>query len=433
MAALREAMLKYENAALNCALDSGFFVDALMRIARALNDEAGALAGEIVLSLAERMRTALARREAPPEEVVDEAFPGPTGRAESNAMTDARLRRLLLIGALGVWAAFFCSFFLMEIVDGRLWWKSLSDYGGQSVIGALWFIASGRLLQKVTAYRVLMRCFIFFVVCVVGICVCAISLFLSFAFRGDLAWPPLYRWVVGFELDFVAPIFIGWAAVYFLLDARRREVARLNAAAEIREAALKARNAMLRQQVNPHFLFNALNALYALVLDRQFERAREMIAAVRRFLVRAGDPGQGELVALSSELAIQNAYLEIERVRFGDRLRVEQRIEAGVAAAKVPYLILQPLVENAVKYAVARTDRPVAIEIRARRAGKELWLAVADTGAPEAAPRPPGLGVGLRNVEARLTSLYGEAARLACRPLEPAGFLAEVRVPLKHD
>jgi LytS/YehU family sensor histidine kinase len=115
---------------------------------------------------------------------------------------------------------------------------------------------------------------------------------------------------------------------------------------------------------------------------------------------------------------------------FGERLRVERRIEAEVAAAKVPHLILQPLVENAVKYAVARTDRPVAVEIRARRAGRELVLEVADTGAPEAAPRPPGLGVGLRNVEARLKSLYGDAGRLACRSLDPTGFLAEVRLPL---
>jgi hypothetical protein len=375
------------------------------------------------------MRAALAPRESAPEPI-DEAFVGSVGRAESGEMTDASLRRLLLIGAFGVWACFFLAVFVMDVVDGRRWWKSLSDYGGQAVVGALWFVIGGRLLQQAAIHRVQVLYSVVFGTSVLGVCACAVALFASFALRGDLAWPPLAGWIFGFELNSVAPLFIGWAAMYLLVDARRREIARLKAAAEIREAALSARNAMLRLQVNPHFLFNTLNALYVLILDRQFERARGMIAAVRRFLDRAGVPASGELVALSSELATQEAYLEIERVRFGDRLRVERRIDAEVAGARVPHLILQPLVENAVKYAVARTERPVAVEIRARRAAHELVLEVADTGAPEVAPQPPGLGVGLRNVEARLKSLYGGAAGLACRPLEPAGFLAEVRLPL---
>jgi two-component sensor histidine kinase len=378
------------------------------------------------------MRAALAPREAPLE-CIDEALPGPIRYAESGEMTDASLRRLLSIGALGVWAAFFFAGFMMDTVDGRHWWKSLCDYGGQAIVGAIWFVVGARLLQRAAISRVQMLYLVVFGLCVLGICTCGISLFASFALRGDsgcCGWPYLTGWICGFELNSVAPLFIGWAAMYLLIDARRREIARLNAAAEIREGALNARNAMLRLQVNPHFLFNTLNALYALILDRQFGRAREMIAAVRRFLDRAGDPASGELVALSRELATQDAYLEIERVRFGDRLRFEQRIDAEVAGAMVPHLILQPLVENAVKYAVARTERPVAVEIRARRAGEELVLEVADTGAPEVAPKPPGLGVGLHNVEARLRSLYGEAARLACRPLEPTGFLAEVRLPL---
>jgi LytS/YehU family sensor histidine kinase len=104
-------------------------------------------------------------------------------------------------------------------------------------------------------------------------------------------------------------------------------------------------------------------------------------------------------------------------------------VDGEVAAAQVPHLILQPLVENAVKYSLARTSEPVLVEIRAGREGDELVLQVRDSGAPGGAPRPQGLGVGLKIVEGRLKTLYGSAGRLACEQLAPQGFLAEVRVP----
>jgi LytS/YehU family sensor histidine kinase len=243
-------------------------------------------------------------------------------------------------------------------------------------------------------------------------------------------WAHPWSDVVSFESTLIAPAFLAWTAAYFLVDGRRRELARLRATADIREAALKARNALLRQQINPHFLFNALNALYTLILDGERERALGVIGAIQRFVERALDSAHGELVPLSSELAAQDAYLDIERARFGARLLVEHSVAVEVEAARVPHLILQPLVENAVKFGVARTDAPVRVEITAARSGDELVLQVKDSGALQAGPRPPGLGVGLTNVEGRLRSLYGDAGRLACRPLDPAGFLAEVRMPL---
>jgi LytS/YehU family sensor histidine kinase len=266
------------------------------------------------------------------------------------------------------------------------------------------------------------------ILCLVGLLGATAVLGLSGAAAG--LGVKFVRRVAVFETACIVPAFLAWTSAYFLVDGRRRELARLRATADIREASFKARNALLRQQINPHFLFNALNALYTLILDSDRERALGVIGAIQRFVERALDPAHGELVPLSSELAIQDAYLDIERARFGARLLVEQRVAAEVEAARVPHLILQPLVENAVKYGVARTESPVTVEITAARAGEELVLQVKDSGAVDADARPPGLGVGLKNVEGRLRSLYGDAGRLACSPLDPAGFLAEVRVPL---
>jgi LytS/YehU family sensor histidine kinase len=257
------------------------------------------------------------------------------------------------------------------------------------------------------------------------------ALFLSFWAVGLLNVAYTVSTIPGLEFYYMAPAFFGWTAAYFVLDARRREIVHLRGEAEIREAALTARNAVLRQQINPHFLFNALNALYVLILDRELERAKGMVVAVRRFVDRAADPARADLVDLSSELATQDAYLEIERMRFGERLRVRTRLEGEVGAAKVPHLILQPLVENAVKHGLAQTSEPVLVEIRAARDGGELVLQVRDTGVSQPS-LPSGRGSGLRNVEARLRSVYGPSARLTCERLDPDGFLAEVRVPLNH-
>lgn len=229
---------------------------------------------------------------------------------------------------------------------------------------------------------------------------------------------------------YLIPSYACWCSTCFIFESYRREAARIHALHQIRESALKARNALLRQQINPHFLFNALNALYTLIALREREKAQGVIAAIIRFVNRIAPEGQ-DMVPLSQELELQDAYLEIEQVRFGERLKVERRVAEGVEQAQVPFLILQPLVENAVKHSLARTSETVRLEILADRAGEELVLTVKDSGAAATAgPPPPGLGVGLKNVEERLKALYGAAGRFTTRKLEPQGFVAEVRLPL---
>jgi signal transduction histidine kinase len=191
----------------------------------------------------------------------------------------------------------------------------------------------------------------------------------------------------------------------------------------------EARLAALRFQLNPHFLFNTLNAISTLSAEAGAQQAEQMISRLSVFLRASLDTEPTELVQLSAELDMVEAYLAIEAVRFGDRLDVRYACEAGLTDALVPSFILQPLIENAVKYAVATTPTTVTITISATFSGATLLLAVEDTGPPHAGPTAPGTGVGLRNVAARLETLYGAAGSLEAAPHD-GGFRASLRMPL---
>jgi two-component sensor histidine kinase len=432
IAAVREGLLRDENEALVYALNPELVERALMRIGKTIDQRDHAAAGAMVVAFAEQMRETLRRprdgggaeRAESEETVVSEAV------ESVDLANPMNLRRWALVawaGLLGV------VFWMARSASHGAPGTFIAEYGPQPLVGALWCLLMQRHLDR-RAGGPLKRLYAqAALLCFAGLAVSSTGLVLSFWAVGRLEAAYTVSTIPGLEFSYMAPAFFAWATAYFILDARRREILRLRGEAEMREAALTARNAMLRQQINPHFLFNALNALYALLLDRELERARGMVAAVRRFLDRAGDPARGDFVDLSSELATQDAYLEIERLRFGDRLQVRTSFDGEIGAAQVPHLILQPLVENAVKHGLARTSEPVLVEIRAAREGGELVLQVRDSGASEMRPRASGLGVGLGNVEARLRGVYGPAARLACERLDPRGFLAEVRLPLKHD
>jgi hypothetical protein len=440
-AAIREEMLSIDNRALSYTIDACFLPEALDRAEDAINKGKGNLATDSVLLMAEHLRCALEGQGAPGRLEIEKTQAGPPTScfwsmdmsSDFKALEEKIARnigRSFFVWSFAAWAVFFIALALVDGAIDKGFGHLMNYYFPQFILGIVLCIAMSWRISNKELPNISHRYLELLVFVAVGLFVSSFAFAISLAARG-VTGPALWRcWLPSLEISYAVPMYLGLTAAFFLADANRREIVRLRATAEIREAALNARNAMLRQQLNPHFLFNALNALYTLILDRQFEQARAMIAAVKRFLDRASDPGHGELVALASELETQDAYLEIERARFGDRLQIERHVGPGLAEAKVPHLILQPLVENAVKYGVSRTDRPVAVEISAERAGAELVLQVRDSGAPEPAPRPPGLGLGLKNVEDRLRSLYGEAGRLACRRLDPTGFLAEVRMPL---
>ena len=226
-------------------------------------------------------------------------------------------------------------------------------------------------------------------------------------------------------------LLLAWAALYFSLANAEQARAAERREGEYRRAAKASELRSLRYQVNPHFLFNTLNSLSALVMTGKTQAAEQMIQTLSTFYRRslAGDP-TGD-VALDQEIALQRLYLEIEAVRFPERLRTRFDIPAALADARMPGMILQPLIENSVKYAVSATTRPVTLTVAAREEYGCLVIEVADDG-PVAKEAKPGFGIGLANVRDRLAARYGDSAQIISGPLEGGGWRSQIRLPLEH-
>jgi LytS/YehU family sensor histidine kinase len=199
----------------------------------------------------------------------------------------------------------------------------------------------------------------------------------------------------------------------------------------LRAAAQSAELRALRYQVNPHFLFNTLNSISSLVMTDRRGDAEGMILNLSNFFRTSltGEPTAD--VRLAEEVATQRLYLEIEAVRFPERLRSVFDIAPAAERACVPGLLLQPLIENAIKYGVAPARRPVELRIAARVAGDRLTLTVEDDG--EGAAASKGTGLGLRNVRERLAARYGDAATLTAGARDTGGFLVTLDLPLVRD
>ncbi|TLU70537.1 sensor histidine kinase [Lichenicoccus roseus] len=218
-------------------------------------------------------------------------------------------------------------------------------------------------------------------------------------------------------------LFAAWATLTNAFDSAMREA---DARGDAREAELRA----LRYQLEPHFMFNALNTISALVMAERPAEAERTIAALAEFMRETLATDATADVALERELRLQEIYLAIERVRFGDRLRVDVRPLGATRVALVPPLILQPVIENAVRHAVARVARPVTVSLWAFRKGDVLHLHVEDDG-PGAAPDVAGTGVGLRNVAGRLAARFGGRAWCVYGARPGGGFQVEIALPFR--
>jgi two-component system LytT family sensor kinase len=224
-----------------------------------------------------------------------------------------------------------------------------------------------------------------------------------------------------------------WSGLYFgikyyeTLQREREEV--LKASALAQEAQVK----MLRYQLNPHFLFNTLNAISTLVLDGQGKVANQAIGRLSEFLRYTLDQDPMKKVTLRQEMEALNLYLGIEQLRFGDRLRLEYEIDEAAYSGLVPSLILQPLVENSLKYAIAPREEGGRLRIIAQLDGANLKLAVADDGPglPVGVELGEGRGVGFRNTRERLAALYGDHQKLAVRFARP-GLRLEITLPFER-
>ncbi len=226
--------------------------------------------------------------------------------------------------------------------------------------------------------------------------------------------------------------FVAWAVLYVALSYAGKVRHAERSTAEYRAAAQAAQLRALRYQINPHFLFNTLNSLSTLVLRQRTDDAERMITSLATFFRTSLTDDPADDVALGDEVRLQRLYLDIEKIRFPDRLLVDCDVPAELEGARVPGLILQPLVENAIKYGIARTPRPVTVSIRARAENGSLCLTVDDDG-DDASDAPPGHGVGLRNVSDRLTARFDGAAACRYGPNPAGGFRVELTMPLLNN
>ncbi len=240
----------------------------------------------------------------------------------------------------------------------------------------------------------------------------------------------------------------GWSALYYAINFFLTVEQQADRLERLEAQATAAQLAMLRYQLNPHFLFNTLNSISTLVLLKQTEPANAMLTRLSGFLRHTLIAEPGSQVSLAQEIETLQLYLDIERMRFEERLRTHFEIDDAALQAQLPAMLLQPLVENAIKYAVSPQEEGARISLTARVIGDRLRLTVEDTGpgvddwqrfqardpaelrnATPTPGRPVSTGVGLANIRNRLAQAYGDAHLFETRSEAGGGFTVLIEIP----
>ena len=257
----------------------------------------------------------------------------------------------------------------------------------------------------------------------------------------EAVWKEFNYWYFG-----SLSIFLSWTVLYYAIKyyqlltfehqklleesalTREEHLGRVQAESSARHAQLL----MLRYQLNPHFLFNTLNAINALVKLNENHKAQEMIQQLSNFLRHTLEQDATQDVTLTRELETLSLYLNIEKTRFEDRLNLQFFIEPQAKQALVPSLILQPIVENSMKYAISVSEEGGSVSISARVKGDQLELEVSDSG-PGIKPGEftQGRGIGLRNTSDRLATLYPDSYSFESFDNDLSGLTVQIRIPLK--
>ncbi|MBT8431132.1 MAG: histidine kinase, partial [Altererythrobacter sp.] len=237
----------------------------------------------------------------------------------------------------------------------------------------------------------------------------------------------------------------GWTALYFAMNYFLTVEEQADRLERLEAQATSAQLAMLRYQLNPHFLFNTLNSISTLVLLKQTEPANAMLSRLSAFLRHTLIMEPGSIVTLAQEVETLQLYLDIERMRFEDRLRTEFTIEDKAIDALLPSMLLQPLVENAVKYAVSPQEEGARIDLTAKVSNGRLKIEVSDTGpgvkgprqgsllelAKQSAPETASTGVGLANIRNRLMQAYGDNHQFQTSSGSGGGFTVTIDIPFE--
>jgi two-component sensor histidine kinase len=275
---------------------------------------------------------------------------------------------------------------------------------------------------------------------VAGIAVGATHLALALAGMRAVAPSPPERsfsaayldWMLPTYLEFTVLIYFAILGLVYAIEYYRRYVRGTVHASRLEAELAKAQLQSLRTQLQPHFLFNTLHAISSL-MDEDVRAARRMIARLADLLRTTLDTGDQQEVTLLRELETLQLYLDIERERFSDRLRIELDVRPDVLEARVPSLLLQPLVENAVRHGIAPLQRGGRITVSAAREAGRLSLTVEDDGAGALVEGQPLEGVGLRNTRARLERLYPDTHDLTIDRPTAGGYRVRVRIPFSTE
>ncbi len=232
---------------------------------------------------------------------------------------------------------------------------------------------------------------------------------------------------VAFDTLFYIAIATTAAALAYGRESRERSVRAAKLQAQLAEAQLHA----LSAQLHPHFLFNTLHAISALVRPDP-KRAEQLIARLSELLRQMLDAGDRVEITLEEELSFLEKYVDIQEARFGARLQVRFSVAPNALGVHVPRLVLQPLVENAIRHGIAKRSGPGRVEVSAECVGGRLTLIVKDDGIGVPAGGPARQGVGLSSTRARLAQLYGDEHQFTIAPIAEGGTLCTIRIPCRH-
>jgi sensor histidine kinase YesM len=369
-------------------------------------------------------------------------MPGIVQPERANNGVRSGVRSSLLYSGLqwGCWGLWFWAQASGEVLIGEVpWSQALITWGGSGLV-ALWLthllratskiqdwfaLPTRPLLGRAAASVAIVSASLFAVSVVVNLSVYGTPvsrMYASIFHKLPVAWQLLNQFTTFLSTTMV------WVALYFgFMSQRRRHRAELRQA-QLNEALQAAELRLLKFQLNPHFLFNALNGVRALIADEP-AKAQEAVTRLARTLRYTLAAGDAELVSFGREMEMVNDYLALEWLRLADRLDVVREIEPGVESVRIPALLMQTLVENAIKHGIAPLKHGGTLRISARIVGKQLLLEIGN-------PRPvdddkePTEGLGLRNASERLRLLFGPAAKLDLDLLDPARATAKVRLPV---
>lgn len=342
------------------------------------------------------------------------------------------------------WAGYsLVTFFSITLIDDQVTWPHVGHIGLSAVLGILTTWPLRPLYHQTFDLPLLQRIVIATLAVFILSGLWTVLRIVVFAWIvGQTAiWDEFNYWYFGSLF-----VFLSWTVLYYgikyyelhtLEHAKLMEESALKQREQLRrkEAESATRNAqlqMLRYQLNPHFLFNTLNSINALVRLNESHKAQDMIQQLSRFLRHSLEDESRENVSLDQELETLMLYLAIEQIRFEDRLELEFDVEPLAREALVPSLLLQPIFENSMKYAIADSEDGGAVSLKARVVDDELQLEVSDTGpGMEALQNVQGQGIGLSNTLNRLETLYGRDYTFETNSVEPTGLCVRINIPFQ--